>query len=395
MKYKIESVDSTFALHIVSRSFSILASLVILRITLSDFVLSDFIQVQLHYGLVSILFWFADLGLLNYSIILFSEKKFFYSKRVMSTRFWLILLFFIIYALIQVINFGRVEVLVLIVAIFFDISTDSLNGFRQVAASMKYSVISLAAKKICQLIFILFIIQQNEKVTLINYSFAILIPSILVFFYDSRFLHFNLRFFDTSYLRKSKDIWFQSGGTSLANFDIPILTSLNGVVAVPVFVVSRKFSNALGIFGSTLVPQSMSDAASNRITTQKSLSRSISVALIVLIFSLVIIVCASPILEKFFKINPNKSNLTLFVAVLLIAPLGVISSNLNALLIATNRSRLAAVATYSSSICYLGLIVIGCLTSKPYIGLVMAVFMNLVIEVCLQLFFLRRELLNE
>lgn len=386
---------SSYFIFILIRIFSIIASLIILRIILDQFSLVDFAQVQKQFGLISILLWLADFGMLNYAIILFAENATREIREVLSTRFWTILLVFLIYLIAHFFFESDLDSLVLIFAIFCDIYTDSLTGFRQIAGSVKYSIFSLLVKKLSQLVLILLTARIHEKVSLIDYAFALLLPSLLIFVFDAKNLAFSLLYFEIKFLDKSKKIWFQSGGTSLASFDIPILTAFNALSVIPIFVVSRKISNALGIFGSTMVPQSMTDAASNRISTRKTLNGVFSISLLVLGMCILIGVFSGYILKNLFNLEGSSENLSIFLVVLATIPIGVITSNLNAVLISSSRAGLAAATTYVSSIIYLSTIYCGCQMNKPYLGLSIAVMVNLLTEFFMQRFILRKELKNE
>lgn len=388
-------VRSSYAIFILIRIFSIIASLIILRIILDQFSLVDFAQVQKQFGLISILLWLADFGMLNYAIILFAQNGKRDIRELLSTRFWTILIVFLIYLTVHYFFENELVSLVLIFAIFCDIYTDSLNGFRQIAASVKYSIFSLLIKKLSQLVLILFTARIDEKASLIDYAFALTLPSLLIFCFDAKKLALSFFYFQIRFLEKSRKIWFQSGGTSLASFDIPILTALNALSVIPIFVVSRKISNALGIFGSTLVPQSMKDAASNRISTRKTLNRIFSISFLVFGICILIGVFSEYILKNFFNLEGSRQNLSVFLVVLATVPIGVITSNLNAVLISTSRAGLAAATTYVSSFVYLSTIYFGCELNLPYLGLSIAVMVNLLTEYLMQRFILRKELKNE
>ncbi len=386
---------SSYAVFILIRVFSIIASLIILRIILDQFSLIDFAQVQKQYGLISILLWLADFGMLNYAIILFAENRTHDIREVLSTRFWTILIIFSIYLIVQFFVESDLEFLVLVCAIFCDIYTDSLNGFRQIAASVKYSIFSILVKKFSQLALILVTERIDEKVSLIDYAFAFTIPSLLIFSLDAKKLKLGFLYFQIGFLEKSKKIWFQSGGTSLASFDIPVLTAFNELSIIPIFVVSRKISNALGIFGSTLVPHSMKDAASNRVSTRNTLNGVFSISFMVLSICILIGIFSEYIIKNFFNLEGSRENLFIFLVVLAAIPIGVVTSNLNAVLISTSRAGLAAATTYASSIVYLSTIYFGCALNQPYLGLSIAVMLNLLTEYSMQRIFLRKELKNE
>ena len=386
---------SSYAIFILIRFFSIIASLIILRIILDQFSLIEFAQVQKQFGLISILLWLADFGMLNYAIILSAENGTRDIREVLSTRFWTILVVFLIYLTVQFFVESDLDSLVLIFAIFCDIYTDSLNGFRQIAASVKYSIFSILIKKFSQLALILMTARIDEKVSLIDYAFAFTIPSLLILYLDTKKLNLSLLYFQIKCLKKSKKIWFQSGGTSLASFDIAVLTVFNALLVIPIFVFSRKISNALGILGSTLVPYSMKDAASNRISTRKTLNGIFSISFLVLGICILIGVFSEYIVENIFNLEGSRENLSIFLVVLATIPISVITSNLNAVLISTSRAGLAAVTTYTSSIVYLSTIYFGCELNQPYLGLSIAVMLNSLTEYLMQRFILRKDLKNE
>ncbi len=395
LKYLMESERSTYAIFILIRVFSIVASLIILRITLDHFSLLDFSQVQRQYGLLSILLWLADFGLLNYAIILFSDNGARDLQKVLSTRFWSILILFSIYLTSHICMGHSLEFGFLICAIFFDIYTDSLNAFRQIAASAKFSIFSMVVKKFSQLMLILLALRIDQNLSLTDYALAFTFPSLLIFYFDAATFKFRFSSFQTKYLFDSKKIWFQSGGTSLASFDIPLLISLNALSVIPIFVVSRKISNALGVFGSTLVPHSMRDAASNRVSTRKTLNGVYSISFLVFGFCIPIGLFSELVITNFFNLESSRDNLYIFLVVLAAIPIGVITSNLNAVLISTNRAGLAARTTYASSLTYLATIYFGCILNQPYIGLSLAVVLNLLTEYSMQRYILRKDLKNE
>lgn len=395
LKSVLQSVRSTYAIFILIRAFSIIASLLILKITLDQFSLLDFARVQRQYGLLSILLWLADFGLLNYAIILFSENGARDLQKVLSTRFWSILMVFSTYLTFYVFIGDNLQFKVLVCALFLDIYTDSLNGFRQIAASAKFSILSIVVKKFSQLILILLALRVDQNLSLIDYTLAFTFPSLLIFYFDIAKFKFRFSSFQIKYLLKSKQIWFQSGGTSLASFDIPVLISLNAFSVIPIFVVSRKISNALGVFGSTLVPHSMRDSASNRVSTRKTLKRVYSISFLVLSFCIPIGLFSELVITNFFDLESSRDNLSIFLVVLASIPIGVITSNLNAVLISTNRAGLAAATTYTSSLTYLATIYLGCILNQPYLGLALAVVLNLLTEYSMQRFFLRKDLKNE
>lgn len=392
----LQLARSPYSIFILIRAFSIIASLSILRIILDQFSLLDFAQVQKQFGLISILFWFADFGMLNYAIILFSENKSKHDLReVLSTRFWTILICSSVYFAFQYFLENDFGLQVLICALFFDLYTDGLNGFRQIAASVKYSITSTLVKKFTQLALILLILKFNQALSLIDYAAAFTIPSLLVFYLDFRRFQFTMRHFQIAFLVRSKKLWFQSGGTSLASFDIPILIAFNALSVIPIFVVSRKISNALGIFGSTLVPHSMRDAAGSHVTTRNMLNNVFSLSFLVFCLCIPIGLFSERILSNVFNLEGSTENLSVFLVVLATIPIGIITSNLNAVLISTNRAGLAAASTYASSSIYLATICIGCILNHPYLALSFAVVLNLLTEYSIQRFFLREELKNE
>lgn len=395
LKDLLQSVRSTYAIFILIRVFSIVASLIILRITLDQFSLLEFSQVQRQYGLLSILLWLADFGLLNYAIILFAENGAPDLQKVLSTRFWSILTLFSIYLTSHIFMEENLEFGFLICALFFDIYTDCLNGFRQIATSAKFSILSMVVKKFSQLILILLALRIDQNLSIADYALAFAFPSLLIFYFDVAKFKFSYSSFQTKYLFNSRKIWFQSGGTSLASFDIPLLISLNALSVIPIFVVSRKISNALGVFGSTLVPHSMRDAASNRVSTRKTLNGVYSISFLVFGICILIGLFSELIITNFFNLESGRDNLLVFLIVLAAIPIGVITSNLNAVLISTNRAGLAATTTYVSSFIYLVTIYFGCILNGPHMGLSLAVVLNLLSEYSMQRYFLRKDLNNE
>lgn len=350
---------------------------------------NDFVIFQVSLGIAAFLNWFLDFGLVNISILrnASANLKEMHEAWLLRTIIYIFSLTIILSAVFFGISSGM---LLIFISLLFDFAYESGSSFRQNFYSIRNITTINISKRTLILVAVIFL-SKFEKISLTNIAVVMLAINIPLYVRDL----YNLRKFggkiNFSLLHSSKKYWFQSGGTILANLDSLILKILSSENVIEVLALTRRISNALGLLGSSLVPDSMFRVSKDKNDISELKGTIFRISILTLAASIIMLI-SFPFIYYYFTEEKLATYFYPFVTVaILIVPLGVITANLNAVILALELTSIAAVSTYSSSISYLMFIVIGKMTGNLLVGITIGILMNSLIELVIQVVSLRNN----
>ena len=350
---------------------------------------NDFVIFQVSLGIAAFLNWFLDFGLVNISILrnATANQKEMHEAWLLRTIIYIFSLTIILSAVFFGISSG---ILLIFMSLLIDFAYESGSSFRQNFYSIRSITTITIGKRTLILVAVIFL-SKFEKISLTNIAVIMLAINIPLYVRDL----YNLRKFggkiNFSLLHSSKKYWFQSGGTILANLDSLILKILSAENVIEVLALTRRISNALGLLGSSLVPDSMFRVSKDKNDISELKGTIFRISILTLAASIIVLI-SFPFIYYYFTEEKLATYFYPFVTVaILIVPLGVITANLNAVILALELTSIAAVSTYSSSISYLLFIVIGKMTDNLLVGITIGILMNSLIELVIQVVSLKNN----
>ena len=358
----------------------------ILSLLVRNLAITDFSRIQVLLGALGICLWVLDFGSANRLILNHGKSKaselrrIFFIRLVISTGVLVVILLFVSVT-------AGLSTAILLLALWSDLSLETLNNFRQVTYKPALYFLTVTGRKFYQFLSILLLTFDNN-ISLNEYSMILILSSVIVNFIDIRQIRPTWRTIDFRLYFTGKWIWFQSGGTSLAGLDVLIINhGLMGVL-LPTLAVGKRMSNSLGFIGGVLAPESMLLTARSGTVNLKNLKKVFFGALVTLCFSTIVFIFEGQILRLIMGATYNTSYVWIIRAFLIALPIGIITSSLNSVLVGLGLFKQASVTTYLSTFVYLALISIGILTKQITTFLTVAIITNLLIELLLQIVFL-------
>jgi hypothetical protein len=374
------------AIPTIARLSSMFLSFGILSLLIRNLTISDFSRIQVLLGVLGICLWALDFGSANLLILNHGKSKtselhgIFLIRLIISSG----VLIVITLSVSLTVGFSTAT---LLFALWSDLSLETLNNFRQVSYKPGLYFLTVTGRKFYQFISILLLTLASE-ISLNKYSIILILSSVIVNFVDIRQIGPTWSSIDFRLYFTGKWIWFQSGGSSLAGLDVLVINNGLASVLLPTLAVGKRISNSLGFIGGVLAPESMLLSARSGSLNLKNLKKVILGALVTLFFSAIIFIFENQILGLIMGSTYNTNYVWIIRAFLIALPIGIITSSLNSVLIGLGLFKQASVTTYLSTFVYLGLISVGILSMQITTFLTVAIIMNLLIELSLQIVFL-------
>ena len=360
------------------RIASTLLSFGILSFLIRNLSLPDFASIQAFLSLLGIFYWILDFGSTNILIMSYARSENLIFRKLMGIRL-IIFLIFMFTSTVVVSSFCSWQLTILYFALSLDLAYESLNSLRQVSFGSDNYFWGLIGRRVFQ-ISSLFFLGVFHEVSLINigvmYIFSSIAPLLLdIFKFKPIFTELNF----ASYLQ-GRLLWFQGGGTSLANLDIWLLSQGPSSIFVPSVVVGKRISSSIGLIGGVLTPETLLltsklegiDSAQTRKIVKWTIA---SVGL-----SLLILLNEERILQLMMGSHSSEVSHWIIRLFVISVPLGILNSNLNAILIGLQAFKHAAFSTYLSTTIYLSLIFAGIFTGKAGLFIPLGIAMNLLSE---------------
>ena len=380
--------DNTFTRRVVtisSRVTSMGLTFAMFSMCVRNMSIRDFSSLMVLTAFIGLLIWILDFGSMTRIMILRSANRIQDSRKLMGTRN-LVLISTIILGSLFLFVFGSELNILLINAVFFDLFTDSFVGYRQIHENIRSFVWKMNGKRFFQITLLYFCIQFTEIEILSAFSISVLIPSICVFSFDLRMMRPILDKTNILFYFSSPGFWFQSGGTSLAMLDTVVLSRFGGTDFIPILVLGKRISNAVGILGANLVPETLHAWSKSIELRSKSWKQIFTFSFIGGLIAILIFLFKEPlvtlILDRYLTDEEN------FVlnCVLLSIPIGIMTSNFNAILLSLNRLSRASTSTYLSTLTYLAILIFGMNQENVQYFIGAAILLNLLMEILLQSF---------
>ena len=331
---------------IITRFVSLLGSSLILLLSIKLLTPDDLDTYIVNLGLASLFVWLADFGLGNLALMSASRGEASQFRVLLGLKFFSF--FFLLSITTFILNFAGLPKFesVIYIAMAVDVMTDTLVSVRQITCDWRTGFLIQASKKISQvaLLFVFFV--DKSGLTLKSFGMIILLPSLLIILFDVAHLQPLVRKFPASTFNNATKIWLQGGGTALANIDTWLISNLGGGSILPIIIVSRRFSNLVGIFGANQAVETLKNFSRNKEISRKRISFIFTTSRrFFLLVSLMAI--ASPwILSIFVGRQPKPLEIAISIFVILSAGLGFLTASLNAVLISAHKFRFAALSTY-------------------------------------------------
>jgi len=371
---------------LITRVSSLLLSFGIL-ITLVNYLnLSDFSRLQIYLSVIGIILWVLDFGSSNSLILNQGKNQLDKIRELLGLRILMVSAALVLLT-ICVSIFIDLKAGLLFFALWADLSLETLNGFRQITYKQSTYFLAISGRKILQLI-LLSLAASYSKINLVNLSAIFICSSTLVLLMDLKLMKPTFKNLSLRSYYDGRWIWFQSGGTSLANLDFWILSQGISIFVIPTLAIGKKIANALGLVGGILSTQSLLITARERAIDRKQLKKVFCWAFAVALISLAVFVFENQVL---LLINLDKSNGSLvwvIRAFLIVVPLGVITSSLNSILVGLGLNKEAAISTYVSTFLYLLLIFFASFKGQSIILVSIAILINTLAELLMQIGFL-------
>lgn len=375
---------------LITRISSLLLSIGILVTLVHNLNLFDFSRLQICLSGIGICLWVLDFGSSSSLILNQGKNQPDKIRELLGLRI-LIVFGALILLTICALIFIDLTAGILIFAVWADLSLDTLNGFRQVAYRQSTYFLTIAGRKLLQII-LLSLVAFYSKINLVNLSIIFIFSATLVLVMDLKLMKPTFKNLSLRRYYEGKWIWFQSGGTSLANLDFWILSQGISIFVIPTLAIGKKIANALGLVGGILSTQSMLIAAKEQAIDRKQLKKVFRWALAVAIMSLAIFIFERQVLSLLISDKSNESLIWIIRAFLIVVPVGVITSSLNSILVGMSLNKEAAISTYASTLLYLLLIFFAVFESLNIMLISLAIIINTLAELLMQAGFL---LINE
>lgn len=377
---------------VLVRASTTFISFFITLIMIREFTPEYFAHYQLTLVIGYLLAWCVDFGMTSLYTKFRSQNNY-----KMAISAWGIRLSHFAFATILAFSGYLISVFSLITVLLFlgallDLMTDNQIAIRQLYCSQYRFQFTTISKKAAQVIFLILSIQMGIF-NLFTVAFILFVPSALLMFHD----HHNFGGFKvvnpSEIYSEGYKIWFQAGGSVLTQLESVVVFSRLDLHLLKVLAASRKISNALGIVGAAQVPLSLSVAATNKRQVKNQILLVSKTAMWIFLIAVIpLALIAKALFAILFDLQISNNEYLVIICVLMCVPLGVISANLNAVLLGLHMYRQAGISTYSSTLSYL--------VSAWYLSHFSPLFFaacllaNAIIEVLVSTYFLRGLLFN-
>lgn len=344
----------------------------------------EFSMVQVNFTFGGLICWLFDLGLIGLAYISaakgnLGEMAACWSQR---TKFFIIP----IVGILIFVFWGQMSILLALTLIvgMQEFIVDSHLPVRQIIRGGALNFHFVTTRKIAQVLLVLIFYFKYGFVSLEQVLTAVGLPSFIVLGLDLIFL------FRTSYksevplphIRKSLKYFFQNAGTNLATLDVVVISIYGSKDLVYPYVLGKKFYSFLMIPGTVFMQhtiygeKTIGHSRSKFLQTMKGVNKTTALCCLI---SFVLFMFMSDILLGQQSTIEVKQLIGLMI---LLPVLGVISTNLNAILISRDSFNFATIATFTSSVIYLIFLGTSLMADfNPFRSLQCALILNLVIEI--------------
>ena len=383
---------SSFQVAVLVRASTTFIGFFVTLIMIREFTPEYFAHYQLTLVIGYFLAWCVDFGMTSMYTQFRSQNNY-----KMAISAWGLRLSHLVLATIfafsgYLISFYSLSTVLLFLGALLDLMTDNQIAIRQLYCSQYRFQFTTIGKKAVQVILLLLSVKFGFF-SLTTVAYILFVPSVVLMFHDHRKFGGFKVVNPTEIYSEGYKIWFQAGGSVLTQLESVVVFSRLDLHLLKVLAASRKISNALGIFGAAHVPVSLSVAAAKKKQVKDQvLLVSKSAIWIFLMVVIPLTLLAKPFFATLFDLQISNDEYIVVICVLMCIPLGVITANLNAVLLGLRMYRQAGIATYSSTLIYLG--------SAWYLSQFSAFYFatcllaNAIIEVVVSLYFLRETLFN-
>ena len=388
MLTKDVSFTKKFSLHFVGRILSTLIGVALFILVIRSLDFESFAKFQTCFVIGVLLSWVLDFGTtgayINFRVKLEVEN----AQECLNLRMLGLTLATIVSAIFYLVFEGYSQYLILVFMSYLDLSVDNFLGARQLFTSKKMFIFSSLGKKAMQLMLVVFCI-ESEKFSLELLALSFIVPNVLILLGD-------LQDFPVRGYKVSKSVfhvgmgnWVQSGGTLISQLDNFIAFARIDDAFLKVLASSRRISNAVGLIGSTYSPYILHSAANQNLNLSLHINRILKIcALILLLLVMPLILAAKPLYAFVFGIELQQDDIWTVYAILFTIPFGILSTNLNAILVGNRKFFAAAKATYLARFFYLLLLFVLLGGSKNWFAV--AIILNQFIEIFIELYFIRK-----
>ncbi len=377
-----------FTLHFAGRGLSTLlgVALTILMIRSLDF--ESFAKFQICFVIGVLISWVLDFGAVGAYINFRVKLEVQNAQECLNLRILILTSATIVSAIFYFVFEEYSQYLLLVFMSFLDLYMDNFIGARQLFISKKMFVFSSVGKKAAQLILVVFCI-ESEKLSFELLALSLILPNVLLFLRDLQ--DFPVRGFkvNKSIFRLGFGNWIQSGGTLISQLDNVIAFARIDDAFLKVLASSRRISNTVGLIGSTYSPYILYSAANQNINLSRHFKRILKISALIMLFIVVPLIFTTRSLYIFvFGIELQPEDIWTVHAILFLIPFGIISGNLNAILVGNRKFFAAATATFLSSSFYLLLLFVLLGSSKNWFAL--GLILNHFLEICIELYFIHK-----
>lgn len=367
---------------VISAITSLIYTILLARST-SSYTLSVYF---LCYSISGILVWITDFGTVTGMIRAIGMDRINVAKVLFSIKLIVAALIAIFLTILTMTNIIEMFSYFLLISTLLDNMTDSLIGFRQVFLTPVENYVFNIGKKLLSLTIILIFISQFDQLQEFSIFISLIIPSFWIMFMDIRRIGFSFQNLNKKIVFSNLGIWLQGGGTKIASLDNAILSIFGLVELINILNISRKILSIFTIPTAVLANTTVYISATENFNLIRNHYNLVKIILFFSIpFSFFVGLVTPFVLRNIFHINASDSLLITGSVVLFIAPLGLISSNLNSFLLGRGSIRGISISTYTSSVIYISLILIGSLLNHETIFLIVALLANIIIEISILL----------
>jgi len=363
-------------------------SVVFLIILLRGFSVETFALVASNFVVASLLVWIGDMGSLSNMIMCHAKSEDRDVTEYWSVRITLIFGFTLLVILASyAMGISRISPLLLFACIL-DLHTDSMVAFRQVTMSVSKAFLIQFSRKATQVLAMLIYLQVFQSLSVRIVSLVLITPALIVFIFDTRNAGGVSKFSPKKLHPRRLGVWFQSGGTLISGLDTLVFADPLYQAFLRTLSMSKRITSGLAVFGSTNAIHALYETAKSGSLKINSMKEILNQGLTVFLLSIPICWLIPNIFE-FSTGDAIDSELVLVGRIIVLATfLGVISSNLNAILVGLGKNSLASISTYGSSLLYLLLVAIMVANGSSYYHLSLCVVANLAFECAISGFFI-------
>ena len=377
-----------FSQRFITSFLGFIFTLILVRYVDTAF-LSDYF---IAFSISSILIWITDFGFVSLMV-----KAHALNKHILMKQYFSYKVIFASVGSILLVTFTVGTNLLnsnafILIALILDIFTDSLIPFRQVSYLWIEGFFIQISKKLCTIILFLGFHYFYGSISYVQFFLIIATPAFYVLVYD--ILHIRMVFtrLSLSSVRSTFGVWAQSGGTMLSSFDSILLGIFGGRELVNILNLSRKLLVFVTIPASAITTRTLHISTTMNAEKIRVYYKSASKIMIPIIILCLAMAFFCPfILTILFGIVPTHRSILLCRVVLLLAPLGAITSNLNSYMLGYGLYKKLSISTYSSSAIYLVCLCLGGVFGEITFWLCAGLVLNTSVELTLQAIFLKAK----